>query len=257
MISAILSSLLASPSLPHWWPLVIGLVVVLSTVQSVFGVGLLVFGTPILLLLGLPFAQVLGYLLPCSITISALQLATSGGLALDPLRRRFLALTVPAVVVATAVTLAWGSPNRVRLIVGVMLIISAGLRVASSGVHSRLGTQVRRHQSVLLLVLGLIHGASNLGGGLLTVLVGASYREKSQIRRQIAFCYGAMACMQLAVLVASGRAVFSVLSLALPVLSAGTYLLVGQRAFRQAGQHAYQRALTAMILGVGVLLVAT
>ncbi len=48
-------------------------VLVLAVVQSVFGVGLLVFGTPTLLLLGYPFDQVLAYLLPCSILISALQ----------------------------------------------------------------------------------------------------------------------------------------------------------------------------------------
>jgi hypothetical protein len=244
-------------SLTISWPLVAGLVVVLSTVQSVFGVGLLVFGTPALLLLGLPFSQVLGYLLPCSITISAMQVAASGGSALDPMRRRFLVITVPAVVVATAVTLTWGSPGQIRLIVGVMLIISAVLRVVSGGLDSRFNGWVRLQQRPLLLMLGLVHGASNLGGGLLTVLAGASYRDKALIRRQIAFCYGVMASIQLGVLLLFGQPVFSPLSLLLPVLSAATCLLVGRRAFRWAGKFGYQRALTAMILGVGVLLVAT
>jgi uncharacterized protein len=239
------------------WPLVAGLIVLLSAVQSVFGVGLLVFGTPALLLLGLPFPHVLGYLLPCSITVSALQLAASGGLTLDPMRRRFLVFTVPAVLVGTVVTLMWGSPSHIRLIVGAMLIVSALLRVASGGTHSRVDARLHRHQRPLLLLLGLVHGASNLGGGLLAALVGGSSQDKNAIRRQIAFCYGAMASMQLLVLVASGDLVVSAMSLLLPLLAAATYLLVGQRAFHQAGQFGYQRALTAMILGVGLLLVAT
>jgi|BarGraNGADG00312_2_1021985.scaffolds.fasta_scaffold07930_3 hypothetical protein len=239
------------------WPLLAGLVVLLAAVQSVFGVGLLVFGTPVLLLLGLPFSQVLSYLLPCSITVSALQVATTGGLTLDPMRRRFLVITVPAVVVATVVTLTWGSPSQIRLVVGAMLIVSALLRVASGGAHSRVDARMQRHQRPLFLLLGLVHGASNLGGGLLTALVGGSSQDKDVIRRQIAFCYGAMAAMQLLVLLASGDLVVSAMSLLLPLLAAATYLLVGQRVFRQAGQFGYQRALTAMILGVGLLLVAT
>lgn len=237
------------------WPVMAALVVLLSAVQSVFGVGLLVFGTPVLLLLGLPFSQVLIFLLPCSITVSALQVATNGGLTLDPMRRRFLVVTVPAVVVATLATLTWGSPSHIRLVVGAMLIVSALLRVG--GAHRRMDAGVQRHQRPLLLLLGLVHGASNLGGGLLTVLVGASYRDKVMIRQQIAFCYGVMASMQLLVLLATSDHVLSAMSVLLPLLAAATYLLVGQRAFRQAGQFGYQRALTAMIFGVGVLLVAT
>ena len=45
--------------------------------QSLFGVGLLLFGTPIFLLLGNNFESTLILILPVSITISLLQLITS------------------------------------------------------------------------------------------------------------------------------------------------------------------------------------
>src|SRR5689334_5010852 len=51
----------------------------LSVVQSLFGIGLLVFGTPSLLLLGYSFADTLAILLPASITISVLQVLSSHG----------------------------------------------------------------------------------------------------------------------------------------------------------------------------------
>jgi hypothetical protein len=237
------------------WPVVTGLVVLLSAVQSVFGVGLLVFGTPMLLLLGLPFSQVLMLLLPCSITVSALQVATTGGFKLDPMRRRFLVITVPAVGIATLAALTWGSPSHIRLVVGAMLIVSALLRVG--GARRGFDAGVQRHQGPLLLLLGLVHGASNLGGGLLATLVGASYQESVMVRRQIAFCYGAMASIQILVLLSSGDRAVSAMSLVLPLLAAATYFSVGQRVFRRAGHFGYQFALSVMIFGVGMLLVAT
>ena len=72
---------------------------------------------------------------PCSITVSALQIATTGGLTLDPMHRRFLVIIVPAVLVATLVTPSWGSPSHIRLEVEAMLIISALLRL--DGAHRR------------------------------------------------------------------------------------------------------------------------
>ncbi len=48
-------------------------VVATSVIQSIFGVGVLLFGTPLLLLLGYGFVDALGVLLPVSIAISALQ----------------------------------------------------------------------------------------------------------------------------------------------------------------------------------------
>ena len=88
--------------------LVLCLVVfVFAVIQSVFGVGLLVFGTPTLLLLGLPFDAVLAYL-PSSIAISLLQVVGGGGFRLDPLRRQFLLLTAPLVLLGTLLILTAG-----------------------------------------------------------------------------------------------------------------------------------------------------
>jgi hypothetical protein len=234
--------------------LLIATVGVLAIVQSLFGVGLLLFGTPILLLQGLPFAQVLIYLLPCSITVSGLQLATSGGLTLEPIRRRFLMISAPAVLVATGVGLAFGSPHALKLIVGVILVLTALSRIGPA--RERLAHVVRKHTGPLMLLLGLIHGWSNLGGGLLTVIVGASFDDKHSIRRHIAFAYGLMAIIQLAVVFATKHPhVGLTLWLVLPVVAGGTYLFVGQRTFRLARERYWQTGLTALIAGFGAVLV--
>src|SRR3989442_8270364 len=108
------------------WVLTVG---VFALVQSLFGVGLLVFGTPTLLLLGLPFELVLAYLLPCSIVVSLLQVATSGGLTHEPIRKKFLLLTAPTVLIAAAIALMFGSVHEIRALVGGMLLVTAVMRL--------------------------------------------------------------------------------------------------------------------------------
>ena len=153
-------------------------------VQSLFGVGLLVFGTPTLLLLGLPFDRVLMLLLPCSIVVSALQVATSGGLSLDPFRRQFLTFTTPVLLLATAMTLRLGSPGGIRVLVGLMLLVTAGTRLIRPA-HAAFARVVRGHLPPLLVGLGVLHGASNLGGGILSVIVGTSFELEAGARRHV------------------------------------------------------------------------
>ena len=233
---------------------VIATVCIFAAVQSIFGVGLLLFGTPTLLLLGLPFELVLVYLLPRSIVVSALQVATSGGLTLEPIRRRFLIFTAPAVLVATGAALLFGSPHQIRAVVGAVLLLTAALRL--SPYQAALAGFVRRHLRPLLVTLGLVHGLSNLGGGILTVIVGSSYSDKTSIRRHIAFAYGMMASIQLALVFATTRPHADVRLMPLLALLAGAvYLFVGQRVFLRTGQRMYQFGLTGLIMSFGVLLV--
>jgi len=50
------------------------IVIVISSIQSIFGVGVLLFGTPLLLLLGYNYDVTLYILLPISIAINSLQI---------------------------------------------------------------------------------------------------------------------------------------------------------------------------------------
>ena len=52
---------------------VMAVIAVLSVVQSVFGMGVLIFGTPTLLLLGYDFTEAICMLVPASFVISLLQ----------------------------------------------------------------------------------------------------------------------------------------------------------------------------------------
>ena len=54
---------------------IIILLIITSAIQSLFGVGVLLFGTPVLLLLGYSFIESLLILLPVSISINILQIS--------------------------------------------------------------------------------------------------------------------------------------------------------------------------------------
>jgi hypothetical protein len=248
---------MAAAALPHSLsPLVlVALVAGLACVQSVFGVGLLVFGTPILLLLGVPFPVVLAYLLPASLAISTAQVASSGGFALDHTRRCLLLVTAPAVVVGTVLVLNVVGHVDLKPAVGVMLLATAVIRTVPR-LTEPLARLTRAHLHVLAGVLGLVHGLSNLGGGLLTVIAGSLYQRKEDIRRQIAFGYGLMAALQLAVLFLVQRPrIDAVLWLTLPAVALTAYSLVGRRLFGAAQQRAYRVGLTGLITTFGALMV--
>jgi len=237
-------------------PVLISILLALTIVQSLFGVGLLLFGTPTLLLLGMPFTVVLAYLLPCSIMVSSLQVADSGGLSLEPIRSQFLRITAPAVVVATAVAVTFGSVHQIRSGIGVMLLVTALIRVGR--LQAAFANFVARHSRPLMFGLGVVHGVSNLGGGVLAAIVGSSFSDKAEIRRHIAFAYGVMASLQLVVVLATARPRLNLTWwVALPLISAATYLLLGRHAFARTRQRHYQRGLTGLILGLGLLLVST
>jgi uncharacterized protein len=230
------------------------LVLALAAVQSVFGVGLLVFGTPALLLLGLPFPEVLAYLLPCSLVISTLQVV-DGGLSLEPIRRKLLAFTAPAVLLGTLLILVVLKRKiDIREIVGAMLVVTAALRLLGP-LRQRMQSFVRARLSSLLILMGLIHGVSNLGGGVLTLIVSSVYDDKYSVRKHIAFGYGLMALIQITVLFLTTPVRLELsLWLALPALAALSYAMMGRWMFRVTGEEVYQWTLTALIGLFGVLL---
>ena len=76
------------------------LIIILTTsvIQAVFGVGVLLFGTPLLLLLGLDFQNVLSLLLPLSIAINIFQIKDNIHLIDFILFKKLVCFTLPLIV---------------------------------------------------------------------------------------------------------------------------------------------------------------
>jgi uncharacterized protein len=227
-------------------------VVIFASVQSLFGVGLLVFGTPTLLLLGYPFESTIACLLPASVAISVVQ-TLNGRSYLQDLKKDLVIYCVPFIVLGLALVLSVRAVDM-KLVVGIMLVCTGFMRCHET-TKQFLAERIRRHRKLYMMSMGLIHGLSNMGGGLLTVFVSASNTEKQTIRANIAFGYLIFASTQLTVLAFLSPAAFSLNSLILPVVSLLTYATVGQLLYMKSPKAVYQQLITVLVLAYGCILI--
>ena len=243
---------------PEWfdgleiWLLLI-IVFTFSIVQSLFGVGLLVFGTPTLLLLGFPFEETIAYLLPPSVLISLMQ-TLHGRQYIGQLRNSILLYCVPFIVVGLALVLSNIFILDVKILVGAALVFSAITR-SNRRVQKWLAGVMKRYTPFYLMVMGWVHGVSNMGGGFLTIYVGTLYTDKENTRANIAFGYLVFALSQIAVLLMLHPTAFHMNCLGLAVIGLGTYLTIGNFIYFKSSRGVYQRLITAFMLAYGVVLI--
>ena len=231
---------------------ILALIAVLSVVQSLFGMGVLVFGTPTLLLMGYDFVTTLGYLLPASFAISLLQVLTDRSRRV-PISPHLYLFCLPGIGVGLWLADASPLASWTNILIGGMLLLSALVRI--SGPSRTLFTALlERHSPIYHLVMGVTHGLTNLGGALLAILASGKSTEKDAIRKTIAHYYLAFCAIQMLVL-ATVMGHFDILVANLPTAatSAAVYLLIGNRIFAGTSNPSYNVALTMFIAVYGVI----
>lgn len=175
-------------------PLDILLTVIATTIiQSIFGVGILLFGTPLLLLLGYQFINALEILLPISISINMLQLLKHHSFIDIDFVKNVLKFSIPFVVVFLFIV------TSVRINIGVFIgffLIFVALKDVVGAINKIIAKLVSYERSYLVS-MGIIHGLTNLGGSLLTAMVHSKQYEKDQTRATVAVCYGMFAVFQI------------------------------------------------------------
>ncbi len=167
--------------------------IVTTVIQSVFGVGVLLFGTPILLLLGYEFINALSVLLPVSIAINCLQFIKHYQHIDTTFYKNVLLYTIPPVVLFLFLVSA--AKININLLVGTFLILVALKSYLPQ--FQQLLERLIRFEKIYLGVMGVIHGMTNLGGSLLTAIVHAKQYPKDTTRVTIAVCYATFALFQL------------------------------------------------------------
>jgi hypothetical protein len=235
---------------------VMAVIAVLSVVQSIFGMGVLIFGTPTLLLLGYDFVAAIAILVPASFAISLLQVATAGKhrVAVSP---NLYLLCVPGIGVGLWVV--QGSPlgSWINYLIGAVLLISAALRLWGRS-HRWLSNALKKHAMAYHLIMGLTHGLTNLGGALLAILAASQHHEKSAIRYTVAHYYLAFGAIQI-VLIATlfGEAEALLKNLPMAGVAAAVYLLFGNRLFLRTKNPAYHHGLTLFTSAYGIAVLLT
>ncbi len=176
------------------------IVLVVASLQSVFGVGILLFGTPLLLLYGCRFDELLGILLPISIAINFLQIVSNYRLIDRGLLASFLLYCMPFIVVFLMFVLK--TNLNLYLIVGLFLIfssVSMTTKVASKALQKLMG-----YEKLYFVAMGLTHGLSNLGGSLLAPFMLSKFEDKNSVRVNIAAFYICFAIFQMLTVFSGG-----------------------------------------------------
>ncbi len=168
-------------------------IIVVSVIQSIFGVGVLLFGTPILLLLGYGFVDALGVLLPVSIAVNALQFVRHYEDLDTKFYKNILLYTAPVVVVF--LWLVTSVKVNVGLFIGGVLIFVA--LKSFLPIIERLLTLIVVYERLYLTIMGAVHGMSNLGGSMLTIIIRAKNYTKDKTRVTAAASYATVAMCQL------------------------------------------------------------
>jgi hypothetical protein len=226
-----------------------------SIVQSIFGVGILVFGTPTCLLLGYPFEMAISYLLPASISISCMQIMH--GKTEIKLKKEFLIFTIPFIILGLTLVLVKWLDLDMKILVGLMLILTGVIRLVPK-LQSKMDRFLKKQMKFYLIGTGFIHGLSNMGGGLLTILSSSLFKRKKEIRANIAYGYLIFGTTQIFVLAVFNPSLFHFNMIVFPFISLFTYVCLGNIIFLKSEEKIYGNLITAFTLAYGtVLLLST
>ena len=168
-------------------------VIITSIIQSLFGVGVLLFGTPLLLLFGFDFKTTLTILLPVSLLINSFQIVVSYKDIYLVFYKRMLVYTTPFIVLF--LFFVTSTNLNINIFVGCFLIL-----IALQSQFSRIDKQIKKimkFESTYLVLMGLIHGLTNLGGSMLTAIMLNKKLSKDQTRSTISICYFTFALFQI------------------------------------------------------------
>ena len=213
---------------------ILATILLTATIQSLFGVGVLLFGTPILLVLGYDFISALTILLPISLTINLLQVSKDYRHIHLPFYRLILTLSIPCVVLCLLVVATL--KMNIGSLVGVFLIVAALKSVYTP--FNRVIESLVRYERTYFIAMGIVHGLTNLGGSLLTAIIHSKPYDKQQTRATTAASYGTFALFQLVTLGLS----LGPSAIATPVT--GLYMAVGVSMFLATELLLYSRLST-------------
>ena len=159
----------------------------LIIIQSIFGVGLLLFGTPSFLILGYDFANTINILMPVSITISILQFFRSR-VRDQKFIDEYNLFCLPFLVLFLIVALKFKYFFDFKILVGLLLIFSSIL-ILNKRKFSSFKKTFFKFKKFVLIGIGCVHGLTNMGGSFLAIYSTLVSHNKKEIAR-FYICYG-------------------------------------------------------------------
>jgi len=228
-------------------------ILITSIIQSLFGVGVLLFGTPLLLLFGFDFTTILTILLPISILINCFQLVSYYKIIDYVFYKKMLFYTIPFIVLF--LFFVTSTELNINLLVGGFLIL-----VALQKQFPVLDGQIKKtmkFESIYLSLMGIVHGLTNLGGSLLTAIIINKKLSKDKTRSTIAICYATFAIFQIITLffITERFAVKFFDYIMYWLIGVGTFIIIEKQIYNDIDDHKYSYFFKIFLFCSGMLLV--
>ena len=173
----------------------------LAILQTIVGVGVLVLGTPLLLVLNYNMIEVMNLLLPISITTSFLNYLYLKSnkkklkINLDrDIKKNFILIFFPGIFIGLYLTNKFLNYINFEVIVSAVIFASIYIKWKFSLKVNSLSLNFKK---LILIAISIIHGLTNSGGTLLTIFFTSfNQNKKNQTRYSITFYYLILAVVQ-------------------------------------------------------------
>lgn len=165
--------------------------------QSAVGVGVLVLGTPFLLIKGYSIIEILFILLPLSIITSLANLIiirlTKNNIKFSTSKefKKFFFVCIPSIILGLLILKHYQEFINFKVLVGLVIILSIILII----LRSRITFKINFFRISILSMVGVIHGLTNSGGTLMSLIL-SNEKNKLDARYSITFFYFMLALIQ-------------------------------------------------------------
>jgi len=159
-------------------------ILLLSIIHSIFGIGLLAIGTPLLLILNYDFLIILKILLPCSILVNIFQII--GSKKISHKDKNLIYISLPFVFLGAFTIFFIKLYINFKLLIGFSILIILIFKFFSKNKTKLL---IKKNKILLISFTGLFHGLTNSGGSLISLIFQDLKKKKYEIRKCIAYTY--------------------------------------------------------------------
>ena len=178
----------------------------LVMLQTIVGIGILVLGTPILLIQNYNIVETISILLPISILTSFLNLIYFKyinkikllGLGND-IKRSFFLICIPAIFLGINLLKYYQEVINFKILVSLLILTTL---IIKKYFNNYFFTFSDFKKKIMLLGIGLVHGVSNSGGTLLSIFIlNINKNLKTKTRYSLTFFYFFLALLQYSIFI--------------------------------------------------------
>ena len=221
-----------------------------ALLQSIFGVGVLLVGTPVLMLAGYSYFDVLSLTLPVSLTISLSQVIKYYKHINKALFKKAFPIVVTMIIIGMYFAKYLGA--YVGIIMGLFLFLTSFKGTINVFLPEN---SSNKRVSAVIFLMSLIQGTTSLGGAILPFVVSQKCSSKEEKLAATAAIYVLFQLTQITFIVIN-KYQFNFSNTGICVLVGFiTYSLIGKKVFQAIKSEGYTKYLRIFIRVVAIMLV--